>query len=76
MRPWIGPWPTFAATQNADGSWFGRCGVNGIYGTWQALSGLVAAGVPTDDPAVVAGANWLLVHQQAGRRLGRIARQL
>jgi squalene-hopene/tetraprenyl-beta-curcumene cyclase len=50
--------------QNADGSWLGRWGVNGIYGTWQAISGLVAVGVPTDDPAVVAAANWLLVHQQ------------
>lgn len=53
------------STQNADGSWFGRWGVNYIYGTWQAITGLVAVGVPTDDPAVVAGANWLLVHQQA-----------
>ena len=52
-------------TQNADGSWFGRWGVNYIYGTWQSLAGLVAVGVPTDDPAIVAGANWLLVHQQA-----------
>jgi squalene-hopene/tetraprenyl-beta-curcumene cyclase len=50
--------------QNADGSWFGRWGVNGIYGTWLALRGLAAVGVPTDDPTVVAGANWLLVHQQ------------
>ena len=52
-------------TQNADGSWFGRWGVNYIYGTWQAITGLVAVGVPADDPAVAAGANWLLVHQQA-----------
>jgi squalene-hopene/tetraprenyl-beta-curcumene cyclase len=52
-------------SQNADGSWFGRWGVNYIYGTWQALAGLVAVGVPTDDPAVVNGANWLLTHQQA-----------
>ena len=52
-------------TQNADGSWFGRWGVNYIYGTWQAITGLVAVGVPADDPAMVAGANWLLVHQQA-----------
>ena len=52
-------------TQNADGSWFGRWGVNYIYGTWQSLAGLIAVGVSTDDPAVVAGANWLLAHQQA-----------
>lgn len=53
------------ATQEPDGSWFGRWGVNYIYGTWQALTGLVAVGVPCDDPAVAAGAHWLLAHQQA-----------
>ncbi len=52
-------------TQEPDGSWFGRWGVNYIYGTWQALSGLVAVGVAREDPAVVAGAQWLLAHQQA-----------
>jgi squalene-hopene/tetraprenyl-beta-curcumene cyclase len=52
-------------TQKADGSWFGRWGVNYIYGTWQSLVGLIAVGVPTDDAMVVAGANWLLAHQQA-----------
>lgn len=51
-------------TQEADGSWFGRWGVNYIYGTWQVLVGLRAVGIATDDPAVVAGANWLLAHQQ------------
>jgi squalene-hopene/tetraprenyl-beta-curcumene cyclase len=57
-------------SQNADGSWFGRWGVNYIYGTWQAVTGLVAVGVPADDPAVAAGANWLLVHQQASGAWG------
>jgi squalene-hopene/tetraprenyl-beta-curcumene cyclase len=52
-------------TQEADGSWFGRWGVNYIYGTWQVLTGLVEVGVPHDDPMVVAGAKWLLAHQQA-----------
>ena len=33
-------------TQEADGSWFGRWGVNYIYGTWQVLAGLAAVGVP------------------------------
>ncbi len=51
-------------TQEADGSWFGRWGVNYIYGTWQVLAGLAAAGVSHDDPMMVAGGEWLLVHQQ------------
>ncbi|NLX99783.1 MAG: squalene--hopene cyclase [Rhodopirellula sp.] len=51
-------------TQEADGSWFGRWGVNYVYGTWQALVGLASIGVPADDPAVVAGAQWLIAHQQ------------
>ena len=63
-------------TQEADGSWFGRWGVNYIYGTWQALVGLAAVGVPTDDPMIVAGANWLSGPSAAVRRLGRIGRQL
>ncbi len=63
-------------TQNPDGSWFGRWGVNYVYGTWQSLAGLTAVGVPADDPAIVAGAQ-LAVEPPAGvRRLGRIARQL
>ena len=53
-------------TQEADGSWFGRWGVNYVYGTWQTLVGLRAVGVPNDDPAVVAAANWLLACRQPG----------
>jgi squalene-hopene/tetraprenyl-beta-curcumene cyclase len=34
--------------QRADGSWYGRWGMNYIYGTWSALCALSAAGV---DPA-------------------------
>ncbi|MDZ4820490.1 MAG: terpene cyclase/mutase family protein [Planctomycetota bacterium] len=52
------------ATQETDGSWYGRWGVNYIYGTWQTVVGLTAVGVPTNDPAVVAGADWLLAYQQ------------
>jgi squalene-hopene/tetraprenyl-beta-curcumene cyclase len=61
------------ATQQSDGSWFGRWGVNYIYGTWQTLVGLSAAGVPHDDPAIVAGANWLITHQQPGGGWGESA---
>jgi len=51
-------------SQEADGSWYGRWGVNYIYGTWQTLSGLAAVGLPADAPMMVAGANWLLSCQQ------------
>jgi squalene-hopene/tetraprenyl-beta-curcumene cyclase len=51
-------------TQQADGSWFGRWGVNYIYGTWQAIEGLRAVGLPPTDSAIAAGAEWLFRHQQ------------
>ena len=50
--------------QESDGSWFGRWGVNYLYGTWQALTGLTAIGVSTEDRAIRAGADWLLSVQQ------------
>jgi squalene-hopene/tetraprenyl-beta-curcumene cyclase len=52
-------------TQEADGSWFGRWGVNYIYGTWQTLCGLAAVGVPQSDPMIARGAQWLIDHQHA-----------
>jgi squalene-hopene/tetraprenyl-beta-curcumene cyclase len=45
--------------QEPDGSWFGRWGVNYIYGTWQVLVGLSAAGVDPSDPSIRSGAGWL-----------------
>ena len=51
-------------SQEADGSWFGRWGVNYVYGTWQALVGLIGAGVKEERSRVLAGANWLLCCQQ------------
>jgi squalene-hopene/tetraprenyl-beta-curcumene cyclase len=51
-------------TQEADGSWYGRWGVNYIYGTWQALQGLQAVGVCPADPLVAHAADWLEAHQQ------------
>ncbi|MDZ7616856.1 MAG: terpene cyclase/mutase family protein [Patescibacteria group bacterium] len=60
-------------SQEPDGSWFGRWGVNYIYGTWQAITGLVAVGVPADDPMLAAGVNWLLAHQQESGGWGESA---
>ena len=50
--------------QEADGSWFGRWGVNYVYGTGAAVPALVAAGVPGDHPALRAAVAWLLDRQQ------------
>jgi squalene-hopene/tetraprenyl-beta-curcumene cyclase len=49
--------------QEKDGSWFGRWGVNYIYGTWSALAGLNAAGLSSDDPAMRRAAEWLIAIQ-------------
>ena len=46
-------------SQMPDGSWFGRWGVNYIYGTWSSLAGLNAAGVVPDDPVMTRAVNWL-----------------
>jgi squalene-hopene/tetraprenyl-beta-curcumene cyclase len=53
------------AHQESDGSWFGRWGANHVYGTGAVLPALVAAGVPTDHPAVRRGAAWLQRFQAA-----------
>ena len=47
-------------TQLADGSWFGRWGVNYIYGTWSVLCALNAAGVDHADPVMRKAADWLI----------------
>ena len=49
--------------QEADGSWFGRWGVNYIYGTWSALCALNAAGMTGADAPMRRGADWLLAIQ-------------
>ncbi|MES2292402.1 MAG: squalene--hopene cyclase [Pseudomonadota bacterium] len=51
--------------QMADGSWFGRWGVNYIYGTWSALAGLNAAGLTPDDDTMRRAADWLVGIQNA-----------
>lgn len=46
-------------TQLPDGSWFGRWGINYVYGTWSVLCALNAVGVPHDDPMIAKAADWL-----------------
>jgi squalene-hopene/tetraprenyl-beta-curcumene cyclase len=49
--------------QEADGSWFGRWGVNYVYGTGAAVPALVAAGVDPGDPRIRRAVTWLLDHR-------------
>ena len=45
--------------QRKDGSFFGRWGVNCIYGTWSALAGLNAIGLDPQHPMMRHAAEWL-----------------
>ncbi len=45
--------------QHGDGPWWGRWGVNYIYGTWSVLAGLAAIGEDLNRPYVRRAAAWL-----------------
>jgi squalene-hopene/tetraprenyl-beta-curcumene cyclase len=49
--------------QEADGSWFGRWGVNYVYGTWSVLCALAAAKVATSSAMTRKAADWLTAIQ-------------
>ena len=49
--------------QMEEGSWYGRWGLNYIYGTWSVLCALNAAGLPHDHPAIRKAASWLIAIQ-------------
>jgi squalene-hopene/tetraprenyl-beta-curcumene cyclase len=49
--------------QEPDGSWFGRWGVNYIYGTFLVLRGLEAIGVDNHEPFIQQAAEWLRMMQ-------------
>jgi squalene-hopene/tetraprenyl-beta-curcumene cyclase len=46
--------------QEDDGSWYGRWGMNYIYGTWSALGALSAAEMPFEDPRIQRAVQWLV----------------
>lgn len=45
--------------QEADGSWFGRWGVNYLYGTWQTLRGLACIGEDIHSEPIQRAVRWL-----------------
>jgi squalene-hopene/tetraprenyl-beta-curcumene cyclase len=50
-------------TQHPDGPWWGRWGVNYIYGTWSVLAALKAIGEDMQQPYVRRAVTWLKEHQ-------------
>lgn len=51
--------------QESDGSWFGRWGVNYIYGTWSVLSGLSSIGEDMSQSYIQNAVNWIKSVQNA-----------
>jgi len=49
--------------QESDGSWFGRWGVNYVYGTGSVLPALRAIGIGPDDARIQLAAQWMVDHQ-------------
>ena len=49
--------------QEQDGSWFGRWGVNYIYGTFLALRGLRAAGMSENEPQIQRALEFIRAYQ-------------
>jgi squalene-hopene/tetraprenyl-beta-curcumene cyclase len=52
-------------TQEGDGSWYGRWGVDYIYGTFLALRGLRAAGMSDREAFILRAGEWLRAIQNA-----------
>jgi squalene-hopene/tetraprenyl-beta-curcumene cyclase len=54
--------------QEEDGSWYGRWGVNYIYGTWQVLRGLRALKLDMQEPWLTKARGWLedVQHEDGG----------
>jgi squalene-hopene/tetraprenyl-beta-curcumene cyclase len=54
--------------QETDGSWYGRWGVNYIYGTWQVLRGLRAMNMDMQQPWLLKARDWLesVQHEDGG----------
>ena len=62
-------------SQEEQGSWFGRWGVNYVYGTSHVLNGLARVGIPSTDPMVEAGISWLITSSKktaAGAKCSKV----
>ena len=60
-------------SQRSDGAWYGRWGMNYIYGTWSALCAFNAAGVSPKSREVRRAVEWLIATQNADGGWGESA---
>lgn len=58
--------------QEPEGPWWGRWGVNYIYGTWSVLSGLGAIGEDMSQPYIKKAVNWLKSRQNMDGGWGEV----
>jgi squalene-hopene/tetraprenyl-beta-curcumene cyclase len=61
------------ARQEPDGPFFGRWGVNYIYGTWQAVIGPIRCGVPRSEPWIQRAGAWIKSIQKPDGSFGESA---
>jgi squalene-hopene/tetraprenyl-beta-curcumene cyclase len=59
--------------QEPEGCWFGRWGVNYVYGTWQVVCGLKTVGVDMRQPWIQMAGSWLRKVQKADGSFGESA---
>jgi len=59
--------------QEPEGCWFGRWGVNYIYGTWQVACGLKTVGVDMNQPWIQKAGSWLRSVQNGDGAFGESA---
>ncbi len=60
--------------QEPDGAWYGRWGVNYLYGTCHVLCGLRSVHEPMQQPYIQRAMHWLLAHQNADGGWGETCR--
>ncbi|MBC22704.1 MAG: squalene--hopene cyclase [Phycisphaerae bacterium] len=59
--------------QRPEGCWFGRWGVNYIYGTWQAVIGPIRCGVDRSEPWIQKAGAWMKSIQKEDGSFGESA---